>query len=391
MYGCALHGAGGQDECIALASPSAAEPRPACCQLHPNDPLSPCTLPCILTADPLPIRPPFHCSAGDAAATPGAAKEAAASRSKRTPGDISFDALLLLLSGVRSFYTAVAKSMHTPARRREDPNMSPSAAMKAAALNLALVLKGNLAQELPELGSAAAAAASPAAAAAAAAAAAGAGSAEAADMGAAAAAGSQAAAAGPSDGAGGGSSSSGSDIGRVRARVGHLMRLIEELHAVLFDTRRHYCHLLVLNYFTLLGGMDSLAQRFGDAVELLWAVSDWQAAQAVAAIAAAGGSSSSIAAAATGSDAAAAGGDVAMTEAGSVGAGAVSGSGALESVEGGSGSGKSSWLKAPKVIVEACLLRMLTAFDLLSNAALLFTSPQVWLRAQGCGAASTCI
>lgn len=45
---------------------------------------------------------------------------------------------------VRNFYTAVAKSVHTPARRREEPQGGINLGAKAASLALAVVLKGNL-------------------------------------------------------------------------------------------------------------------------------------------------------------------------------------------------------------------------------------------------------
>jgi hypothetical protein len=134
--------------------------------------------------------------------------------------------------------------------------------MKAAALNLALVLVGNL-QKQPweaqlQQGAAEAAAAGkplpgvkPGAAAAAAQG----------PEGAAVAASGEAESTVP--GSAGEGSTTGSAVGskmevlkaRVAVQSGHNLRLTDELNHVLFDTRRHYCHLLVLNYFSALGGM----------------------------------------------------------------------------------------------------------------------------------------
>jgi hypothetical protein len=152
-------------------------------------------------------------AAADAAAAAPAAAGANSSSKKRTPEDTSYDALSYLLTSLRTFYMGTAKAIHTPVRRREEPTAPPSVPMKAAALNLALLLVGNL-QLRPWEG------------------------------GAAADAGSSAAQQQPD-----------AAVAAVRGRSGHYLRLAEELSQVLFDSRRHYCHLLVLNYFSALGGM----------------------------------------------------------------------------------------------------------------------------------------
>jgi hypothetical protein len=129
-----------------------------------------------------------------------------------------------------------AKAIHTPVRRtRDEPSTPPTVPMKAAALNLALLLVGNL-QLRPWDGQQQATLA-PAQQEDAAAAGAGAG--------------------GEGAGAAGSSAQQRLDaaIAAVRGRSGHYLRLAEELAQVLFDSRRHYCHLLVLNYFSALGGM----------------------------------------------------------------------------------------------------------------------------------------
>lgn len=133
-----------------------------------------------------------------------------------------------LLTSLRTFYMGTAKSIHTPVRRREEAVAAPTAPMKAAALNLALLLLGNLqlrpwqqqqqaGLELP----------SPAA---------------------------------PASSTDGSSSSIQQQLDEaaaaVRSHSGHYLRVVEELSQVLFDSRRHYCHLLVLNYFSALGGME---------------------------------------------------------------------------------------------------------------------------------------
>lgn len=179
----------------------------------------------------------------------GSLQPVAGVKPKRTAEEISYDALVHLLSSLRTCYMAAAKSIHTPARRREDAGAQPSVSMKAASLNLALVLVGNL-QRQPWEDQVAESAAKEADAATAAATAATA------------------------------SCSAGNALLlRCRGRISHLMRLTEELHAVLFDTRRRFCHLLVLNYFSALGGMQALAARFSEAVALLWEVLDAQEAQ----------------------------------------------------------------------------------------------------------------
>jgi hypothetical protein len=126
-----------------------------------------------------------------------------------------------------------AKAIHTPVRRtRDEPATPPTVPMKAAALNLALLLVGNLQLrpwDSPQ--------ASPAPAQQEQADAAGAG------------------AGADEQGSSGAKQRLDAAVAAVRGRSGHYLRLAEELAQVLFDSRRHYCHLLVLNYFSALGGM----------------------------------------------------------------------------------------------------------------------------------------
>lgn len=180
-----------------------------------------------------------------AAEAAAAAPAAAAASKKRTPEDTSYDALSYLLTSLRTFYMGTAKAIHTPVRRRDEPTAPPSVPMKAAALNLALLLVGNLQlrpwqQQQPD----------------------------------------SAAAEASSSGA---KQQLDAAIAAVRGRSGHYLRLAEELAQVLFDSRRHYCHLLVLNYFSALGGMQVLAACFNDAAELLWGLMAAQEAAKAAA------------------------------------------------------------------------------------------------------------
>jgi hypothetical protein len=166
-------------------------------------------------------------AAGGAGAAASAATSSSSNKPKKTPEDISYDAMVLLLTSFKTCYMAVAKSIHTPSRRREEAANVPTIPMKAAALNLALVLVGNLQKQPWEdsLGTATLAA--------------------------------------TGDGTEASSSSSSTAAeqqlsavtAKVRARSPHFVRLAEEVHYVLFDSRRNHCHLLVLNYFTALGGM----------------------------------------------------------------------------------------------------------------------------------------
>ncbi len=134
---------------------------------------------------------------------------------------------------IRAFYTAVAKSIHTPARRAHE-STPPTPQMRATALTLALVVKRNLAHDLPALSTAAAAAAAE-----------------------------------PSTSAGAAALAPAPEVARIRREAAHLYRLAEEVQAVLIDLRRRSCHSLVLSYFVVLGGVQVLGKRFGEALQLL--------------------------------------------------------------------------------------------------------------------------
>ncbi|GFR50880.1 hypothetical protein Agub_g13169, partial [Astrephomene gubernaculifera] len=211
---------------------------------------------------------------GDAAA---AAAAAAASKSRRTPEELAHDVLHHSLLAIRTFYVAVAKAIHTSSRRngREDPALAlPSVGMRGAALCLALNLKGNLDLELPLVtpSSAAAAAEAPSSQAAA-----------------------EVATAKPAAGAEGSSAQDAMvvDSGTPAAatqqqppnrRAVHLQRLADEVNHLLLDSRRRSCHVLLLNYFAGIGGLDSLNRRFEQAASNMWAVLEAQTAAKAAAV-----------------------------------------------------------------------------------------------------------
>lgn len=196
-------------------------------RLPPGCPPLFCTVLYVPPPDPL---PPLPCCSAAAPEAPDAAVAATSSstavKQKRTPEDIAFESLIFLLTSLRTFYMGTSKAVHTPARRREEQASVPTVPMKAAALNLALLMVGNFQlhpwQQYNEAEIAAAAAAA----------------------------------------AGIAPTATSKCDERVRAatvairgRAMHYIRLTEELNQVLFDHRRRYCHLLVLNYFSALGGM----------------------------------------------------------------------------------------------------------------------------------------
>lgn len=154
----------------------------------------------------------------DNAAVPGSR-----GRKRKSHEDVAYDVLQHFVVTVRSFYMAVAKSIHTPARRREESFSQPTMPMRAATLGLALVLKNNLDHDAVRVNRIL-------------------------------------------------EKTPDEDVQYYTRKSQHLMRLTEEVMTVLFDNRRHYCHTLILNYFVAVGGMTSLAQRFQDAMDMLWEV-----------------------------------------------------------------------------------------------------------------------
>ncbi|PNH10945.1 E3 ubiquitin-protein ligase [Tetrabaena socialis] len=218
-------------------------------------------------------------AAGDLAAIAGAAAAAAAAsgaagatavppKSRRTPEELSHDVLHHSLLAIRTFYVAVAKAIHTTSRRngREEAAALPSLGMRGAALCLAVNVKGMLDQELPYTPYTPAAAAPPGVAVAA------------------------VAAAGGSEGGGGGEAKAeaeGPDAMAVdvappalppNRRAVHLSRLADVVFHLLLDSRRRSCHVLLLNYFVGIGGLDSFSRRFEQAAANMWSVLEAQAA-----------------------------------------------------------------------------------------------------------------
>lgn len=64
-------------------------------------------------------------------------------KAKKTPEELAHEILAHFLHTTRSFYQAVAKAIHVPARRR-DELAKPNYAMRTAALNLAAIITRNL-------------------------------------------------------------------------------------------------------------------------------------------------------------------------------------------------------------------------------------------------------
>ena len=171
--------------------------------------------------------PLCRAAAPEAADVPAVAGASSPStKQRRTPEDIAYEGLSFLLTSLRTFYMGTAKAVHSPARRREEQASVPTVPMKAAALNLALLLVGNFQlqpwEQYDEVAEAKVALAGANIA--------------------------------PPPSKPGSEGVEAATI-RIRGRAGHYLRLTEELNQVLFDNRRRYCHLLVLNYFSALGGM----------------------------------------------------------------------------------------------------------------------------------------
>ncbi|KAL0033594.1 hypothetical protein WJX79_006288 [Trebouxia sp. C0005] len=168
-------------------------------------------------------------------AAAAADREAAASPTskgrKKTPEELSVEVLLHFVGTVRAFYASVAKAVHAQARRRDDPAFQPNASMKAASLTLGLILKDNLTATHQ----------------------------------------------GAED-----------DKGKGKGPLYHqgqpeamryLQRVVDEVLAVLFDSRRQSCHGLVLNNFVSCSGFRQLLAQFQVACQVLFDAVDMQEAQ----------------------------------------------------------------------------------------------------------------
>lgn len=330
-------------------------------------------------------RTPTLHRAGEAGAGADAAATAAnaapqihaAPIKKKTPEEISHDILHHTVSMLRGFFVAVAKSIHTPARRRDDPAHppgQPSLGTRAAALALAVLLKGSLEVDVE-----------PAAAATAAAVAAGvttatpgmvptlpeatpSSGATAADPG---------APAGPpapavADGAGAAAPAA------APPTNSHLCRLSDEIMALLFDSRRRSCHLLILNFFLALGGLDALLVRFKQATEQLWAAIDAQQQrhQQEAAAAAATAAGSADATMMDASETTAPLGGLAPVPEAAAAAAAVAVA-VAPAAAAGSGSSSKDREKEPRAVADKAVLGFLQVLEQLSNSTIICTSPQV--------------
>ncbi|KAI7840919.1 hypothetical protein COHA_005351 [Chlorella ohadii] len=173
-------------------------------------------------------------AAGSAAfaAEPAAAGSAGGNGSKekkrKSPEELACDILVHFAHTARAFGQAVAKAIHVPVRRREEAAAAPTMAMKAAAVNLAVVLRRNFDfQGLDD----------------------------------------------PSDKgkapAGAAATAQGAYATTDARRVRYLQRVLDASFNVLFDGRRRTTHTLIYNYFLATGGMRAFLQQFGGCLELL--------------------------------------------------------------------------------------------------------------------------
>jgi predicted regulator of Ras-like GTPase activity (Roadblock/LC7/MglB family) len=148
-------------------------------------------------------------------------------KKKKTPEELACDILLHFAHTSRAFGQAVAKAIHVPVRRREEAAAAPTMAMKAAAVNLAVVLRRNFdfqgLEDPSDKGKAPATAAS----------------------------------------------SQGVYSTNDARRVRYLQRVLDASFNVLFDGRRRTTHSLIYNYFLATGGMRAFLQQFGGCLELL--------------------------------------------------------------------------------------------------------------------------
>lgn len=144
-----------------------------------------------------------------------------------------------------------------------------------------------------------------------------------------------------------------------------------QVYNVLLDTRRRSVQLLVLYYFTMLGGMEVLAARFQEGFGLLLAAHDLPPTTPAAA-------ASGPEASAAGTSSSGAAGDVAMQEA------ATGAPGAAAAAPQPSGSSSAPATATPPkdprqeliAACEKCVLGFLTTYEQLSTSALLLDNPQ---------------
>lgn len=146
-------------------------------------------------------------------------------RKKKSPEDSCYELLHHASITIRGLYGAVAKTIHTPVRRR-DGSSTPSPTMVGAAAALGAVLKSHfkyLQERLPSENAVSA-------------------------------------------GEDGSVSTANDDRSSLRQGI----RVVEETISLLFDARRHTCHHLVLNFFHRFGGMNLLLCQFDRTVAHMW-------------------------------------------------------------------------------------------------------------------------
>ncbi|GAX74557.1 hypothetical protein CEUSTIGMA_g2006.t1, partial [Chlamydomonas eustigma] len=156
----------------------------------------------------------------------------------------------------------------------------------------------------------------------------------------------------------------------------HLVRVAEEAVAMLFDSRRRSCHVLILNFFVALGGLDSLLLAFKRATDGLWASVELKEAKAGA-----GKEKAASATAATGEEAPAA--DASNTPAvdapagltGVVNPAAHSAATAAAAQEHQVGSSKDRE-REPGAVAERAVSSFLSVLDQLVHVAAISASPQ---------------
>jgi len=172
------------------------------------------------------ITQPISVDTNAAPTPPEPVDKSSDKKKKKSPEDVSYEVLLHFVVTVRGLYSAVAKTVHTPTRRREESGVIPSPPMIGAAAALALVLKSSL-DKLP--------------------------------------------------GSAGEAPLSGMEDmedtvqgEQLQRWLRHAVRVVEQLSAVLFDSRRRSCHCLVLNFFIRFNGVALLSRQFQNSVQMLW-------------------------------------------------------------------------------------------------------------------------
>ncbi|KAK9833876.1 hypothetical protein WJX74_008569 [Apatococcus lobatus] len=149
---------------------------------------------------------------------------------RKTQQALAYEVLVHFTIQIRAFYTAVAKAIQTPVRRREELGTSPTMAMRAAAINMAVVLRQNMRYKMlpapPNV-------------------------------------------------------VFGSDLinkkhprTAVLRQLNYTTRLLEEMMMVLVDGRRRTCHTLVLNYLVVGHGFTTFLDHFKLVLAWMWTMKE---------------------------------------------------------------------------------------------------------------------